>query len=168
MIVITVARKPLSEPNVASNTLKHGAGAMNIDATRVKFQDPADEQETKVKNQIPAPMKNQVYGGWHKERPAYDPPGRWPANLVLSHLDGCQQRGSHRVRPGNGSGRAGPGGHGFQSAYVGGEQKNVGTEKIAAWDCLRGCPVAELDSQGEAQGFGVVSRFFFQAGGHRG
>ena len=116
MIVITVARKPLSEQTVAANVLKHATGAMNIDATRVKFQDPSDEQETKGKNQIPAPMKNQVYGGWHKERPAYDPPGRWPANLVLSH----------------------------------------------------GGPVAELDAQGAAQGFGVVSRFFFQVGGHRG
>lgn len=126
MIVVTVARKPLSEPTVAANALKHATGAMNIDATRVKFKDPSDEQETKGKNQIPAPMKNQVYGGWHKERPAYDPPGRWPANLVLSHLNGC--RGG----------------------------------------CLPGCPVAELDAQGAAQGFGVVSRFFFQAGGHRG
>jgi hypothetical protein len=35
MRVITVARKPLSETNVARNVLKHGTGALNIDAARI-------------------------------------------------------------------------------------------------------------------------------------
>ena len=35
MIVITVARKPLSEGSVAANVLKHGTGGLNIDGCRV-------------------------------------------------------------------------------------------------------------------------------------
>ena len=41
--VVTVARKPLSEPTVAWNVLKWGAGAFNIDACRI----PADEAHEK-------------------------------------------------------------------------------------------------------------------------
>ena len=34
MRVIHVLRKPLSESTVAANTLKHGTGGLNIDASR--------------------------------------------------------------------------------------------------------------------------------------
>ncbi len=49
---IIVARKPL-EGTVAANVLKHGTGAINIDASRVKHTEPIKE-----------------------------PGGRWPANLI--------------------------------------------------------------------------------------
>jgi site-specific DNA-methyltransferase (adenine-specific) len=34
---IVLARKPVSEKNIADNCLKHGTGALNIDATRVEY-----------------------------------------------------------------------------------------------------------------------------------
>ena len=39
MKIITIARKPLSESNVASNVLKHGCGALNVDASRIATTD---------------------------------------------------------------------------------------------------------------------------------
>ena len=39
---IALARKPISEKNIAANCLKYGTGALNIDATRVAYEDEAD------------------------------------------------------------------------------------------------------------------------------
>jgi hypothetical protein len=39
-MIITILRKPL-EGSVAENTLKHGCGAINIDATRIPTSDPS-------------------------------------------------------------------------------------------------------------------------------
>jgi site-specific DNA-methyltransferase (adenine-specific) len=73
---ITVARKPLSEKNVAENVLKWGTGGMNIDGCRV------GEGKGEKKEYIPN-NKNNVYGKnmgggeWDNTR------GRFPANLIL-------------------------------------------------------------------------------------
>jgi len=66
MKVIHVLRKPKSEGSVAQNVLKHGTGALNIDASRIGTG----------------------------ERPVG---GRWPANLILQHLDGCRCEGVKKV-----------------------------------------------------------------------
>lgn len=83
---IVVARKPLAG-TVAANVLAHGTGALNIDGCRVGFASEADERESKDKNRHDfgtAPGGNEVYGDYSMvERVNYDPPGRWPANVVL-------------------------------------------------------------------------------------
>lgn len=84
---IIVARKPLAEGNVAKNVLKHEAGAINIDATRIPFANAADETESKTKNDHSrfgsgARGQTNAYGEYDKPRTTYDAPGRWPANLV--------------------------------------------------------------------------------------
>lgn len=161
---IHVLRKPCSESTVAANVLRYGTGALDIDGTRVGFASEADEAESKTKNQHAdfgsAPVTGNVpYGDYSMmvDPKNYNPPGRWPANLVLQHLDGCVQDGTKKVRPGNGSGRTGAGANGFRTAYVGGERKSAGftgsfvdddgTETVAAWNCAPGCPVARLDEQ---------------------
>lgn len=83
-----LARKP-SDLSVAENLLTWGTGALNIGATRVKFASEADEHESKAKNQHAAfgtqPGGNAVYGDYSMvARTNYNPPGRWPANVVLS------------------------------------------------------------------------------------
>lgn len=92
MVVITVARKPLSEASVASNVLLHSTGALHIDGGRVAYEDTAN------------PATNPLFRKRHGYRilcgvdvggAAYrlkdevvpmniHPGGRWPANLVLS------------------------------------------------------------------------------------
>jgi site-specific DNA-methyltransferase (adenine-specific) len=90
---IVVARKPLVG-TVAGNVLAHGTGALNIDGCRVGFVSEADEQESKAKNQHAdfgtEPGGNNVYVDYSMvERKNYDPPGRWPANLVFTHAADC-------------------------------------------------------------------------------
>ena len=85
---VVVARKPIVGP-VAANVLKYGTGALNIDACRVAFAGEADERESKDKNRHgdfgTAQGGNAVYGDYSMldGRENFDPPGRWPANVVL-------------------------------------------------------------------------------------
>jgi site-specific DNA-methyltransferase (adenine-specific) len=87
---IVMARKPLTG-TVAANLAEWGAGAINIDDCRVGFAGEADEAEAKTKNQHAAfgsgPMTNQVFGKFTKDRDDYNPPGRWPANIIHDGSD---------------------------------------------------------------------------------
>ena len=77
MRVIHVARKPLSEASVAANILKHGTGALHVDATRI-----GDEGGTRRDGRATKPNE----AGWENMRGhgiAVLDAGRWPANLVV-------------------------------------------------------------------------------------
>lgn len=87
---ICVARKPL-DGTVAANVLRWGTGALNIDGCRVEFASDADEAESKGRNAHgqfgSGPMTNQVFGKFTSDREDYNPPGRWPANLIHDGSD---------------------------------------------------------------------------------
>jgi site-specific DNA-methyltransferase (adenine-specific) len=88
---ITMARKPF-KGSATANVLTHGTGALNIDACQVPFAGGADEQESKAKNQH-ANHGNGARGNavlnpmGQSERENYNPPGRWPANLIHDGSD---------------------------------------------------------------------------------
>lgn len=119
-MIIILLRKPL-EGSVAENTLKHGCGAINIDATRVGTEARTYKgMGNKVGNQENA-SGSSIY--WMSKPPTtknmregasgdvvYEVEGRWPANFILTHLEGCTSYGED-------------------------------------WDCVEGCPVRELDQQ---------------------
>ena len=73
---IILARKPLSEPNVAANVLRWGTGALNVDGGRIE----TDEH-----------LRGGAGGLWSHYRDGKEPSasnpasprGRWPANLLL-------------------------------------------------------------------------------------
>ena len=164
MRVIHLLRKPLSENTVASNVLKHGVGGLNIGASRLAYEEghepPKDANVDK-----PSSWTSEHYNGKKpyilnaklKTRQVFTPEGRFPANLILQHLDGCRCEGIKRVKPSNGSGRAGAGASGFQTSFVGGESKATGftggsvgddgKETVANWICAEGCPVLIVDEQ---------------------
>lgn len=104
MRIIHVLRKPLSEGTVAANTLKHGTGGINIDASRIGTTDSLGG------GRLSGPTRmDQTCGGNEWDRPWMNDPslregyakataekvakaekmGRWPANVILQHLDGC-------------------------------------------------------------------------------
>lgn len=163
MKVIHILRKPLSEGTVASNVLKHGTGGLNIDASRIAFHSEADEAESKTKNQhvkfgSRKIGRNRVYGDYsrvpHKN---YTAEGRWPANVVLQHLEGCRCEGVKKVKGHTGY----PNGPGGKSMHYSSSAKSAdirpdaweghadkdGNESMANWICEPGCPVAALDEQ---------------------
>jgi site-specific DNA-methyltransferase (adenine-specific) len=145
-----LARKPLSEPNVARNVQVHGTGALNVDGCRVR-------------NGLPEAAPHLAVVGEHR-----DPAGRWPANLTLSHGPGCVPVGMRRVPTGTAVRRRGvAGGHVYSEtrwAHAPGTPDMTygdgdGLETVEAWECEAGCPVAELDRQSGIAG----SRFFYVA-----
>jgi len=154
MIVITVARKSL-EGTVAENVLKHGTGALNIDASRVGTQ---TEIHTSAPRAVRTGFIKGFVAGTKTEKRNY---GRWPANLILEHRPGCRCEGTRKVKPSNGSGiahgrNASAGiiygaGKGLISQKKGEDQlayvDSDGLETVAAWECAEGCPVAFLDDQ---------------------
>jgi hypothetical protein len=94
VIVVTVARRPLSEGTVAANVLVHGVGAINIAATRIETKDDLNGGAYSTG----AVARHDGAENWRYKRGEegglagqefQQPLGRWPANLVLEHLEGC-------------------------------------------------------------------------------
>lgn len=80
---IVVARKPLNG-TVAANVLKHGTGALNVDACRVEAHDSQlAEKYASVQNA--PPRNNSIYGEDKRSREGATPndAGRWPPNVAL-------------------------------------------------------------------------------------
>jgi DNA modification methylase len=84
----TLCRKPLEEKTIAKNVIKHGTGALNIDATRISLK---DGEENPSINRYKS-TEQQGNNGWdHVSRGGrFDEAteesmnkGRWPANVVF-------------------------------------------------------------------------------------
>lgn len=166
---IHVLRKPCSESTVAANVLRHGIGAVNVDECRIATgaKEP-DSGAMYYKNRgLPMPSNKQNYfaPGDTKRITLCNPivGGRWPANLILQHLDGCVQDGVKKVKV------IGATAHqkehkthswvaeGIQTHEHAGFRDPDGTETVTAWACVEGCPVAALDRQSGIS-FGVVRK----------
>jgi hypothetical protein len=157
-MIVTLLRKPL-EGSVADNTLKHGCGGINIDATRVGC-------ETMVSRSMGS-LGVMHDDNWEsKPIEPTESKGRWPANFILTHLENCELKGTKKVKGHKGYPN-GPGGiwsKKYQEehqkdrsltdvktvkdneSWVGHADEN-GQEEIADWACVKGCPVKELDQQ---------------------
>ena len=162
MRVIHVARKPLSEGNVASNILKHGCGAINVDVSRISLSD--GDSNFRLSPRIC--KRNAIYGDLSNKPPIVDNSrtesvqhsvkGRWPANLILQHKPGCECVGERKVKTawspaGKSSGKADRHTYGDLDSGDAGRQVQKhcdaeGNETIAAWNCTPDCPVAALDA----------------------
>jgi DNA modification methylase len=87
---IVVARKPLIG-TVAENVLTYGTGALNIDASRIRFISEQDIAEYEFNNNGAGRMKKEEgenlglhNGGWKvSKEERLTPQGRWPANVIL-------------------------------------------------------------------------------------
>lgn len=176
---IVVARKPLSG-TVASNVLEHGTGGLNIDASRVSGANPSVDRRETARRTGHAPITGmsaqeaedagrmdrrgapEVYMA---ARPG-ETLGRFPANLILSHAEGCRLLGTKKVpearsweKPGQ-PGWQGVGGKPWQRP-----RKNKGRqdtsqwrmpqcpgqdysmEEVEEWECVPECPVRLLNEQ---------------------
>jgi len=156
-------RKPCSEATVAENILRHGTGALNIDACRVSTSDSLNggaysgEYREKTTEWQNADRTDGKGSGFRQGVGEYrQPAGRWPSNLVLVHGTGCQRAGTKKTKAItgtlNGSWRKG---HQYSGGWTGADEADLGKpvgygdedgmETVAAWECEDGCPVAELD-----------------------
>ena len=171
MRMIHVLRKPCSESTVSANTLKHGVGAYNIDAVRVAHGSDVNLDAVQRQQSAGGGSVGNHFGAGSLVGtviPTYSPAGRWPANVILQHLDGCRCDGIKKVK-GIGGGassveRTGDNAFGQDSGQnrptsITRQMDKDGMEAVANWVCEPGCPVARLDEQSD------VSRFFKQVGG---
>jgi hypothetical protein len=152
MRLIHVARKPLAEATVARNILKHGTGGLNVDAGRIAYESEEDFERTKVGFDL-----NDVAEGWssfsHGGQRGRKRSGRWPANLILEHREGCQLVGYRTVQNKAGTipvaTRAAPTKtehiYGAYSTRPFKKYGDDGVETVDAWNCHPDCPVLDLD-----------------------
>ena len=153
---ILVFRKPLEESTVMAQTLVTGTGALNIDATRIGYQTrtnssgPRKERSTMVKGMVSV-TETVIHAH-----------GRWPANVLLVHSDGCKVVGVKKVpapvinRFDDGMKPFGDGaGHSYTSTQTGDAD---GMEEIQVYECEDGCPVKLLDEQSGITTSGAMKR----------
>ncbi len=142
---ICVARKPLTESTIAANVLRHGTGAINIDACRIGVDDkePNKRNATGV---LKGTNEQSVYGDglYNHTRGATLTQGRWPKNVIL---DGSEEVLAEFAKYGESKGHS-----------IGGNGKkylNSGVER--GWGFKDGTPTSQyLDA-------GTAARFFFHA-----
>ena len=186
MIVISVARKPVTESNVAANVLRWSAGALSIDASRLKVvgedihmsQSNPEKRSGAVGTNLGF-TDNAINRFQEAQRESIERTktlGRWPTNLFLSHQPGCDIIGMRDIK-------AGPAIRTDMISFGKAYNRNVytttasqargewaphgngdGTETIPVWKCAPECPVDDLNVQsGESQSKAVTTR-----GGNRG
>lgn len=155
---IVVARKPLAG-TVSQTVLEHGTGALNIDKCRVATQDDLNGGTYSGDARSANDGRTMDGGPFRNGLGEYEQPsGRWPANVVLSHTEGCVQVGVRKVKgnppPRFDADAAGRAAFGLENK----QPLEYGTETVGDWRCVPDCPVRLLDEQtGENQ----VSRFFY-------
>jgi hypothetical protein len=172
MRIIHLARKPLTG-SVATNVLDHGAGALNINGTRISTggevvkapqSDPRNRGGVFGVELFPTDLDVDTFRKAQRDSiERTNTLGRWPANLVLEHQPGCRLAGTTRipsptrkptgkpVYPTDGpSMKWSP--NSVADTTTRGHADADGKEAVAVWVCEPGCPVAALDEQ---SGLGV-------------
>ncbi len=91
---IVMARKPLSEKNLALNVLKWGTGGINIDGCRIEFEDtpnPATNPKYRLEQGYKTPARGQESQGainFSSSKNQTNVQGRFPANIILDEEAG--------------------------------------------------------------------------------
>lgn len=153
---IAVARVPL-EGTLAENVLKHGVGGLNIDGGRIGYASEADRKSMAAGVEAIRERGGVMNNSWKNSsdlsgaNPAHQL-GRWPPNVIISHMAECQVVGTRQVATGTAH-RTNGGGKQFGSDAdkpplpdLGYADEN-GLEEVEDWECHPDCPVVELDRQ---------------------
>jgi len=107
---IVLARKPLSEKSVALNVLKWGTGGLNIDVSRVEFEDTPNAATNPLyrqQNDYKMPEKGQESNGsvsFTSSKNDISTLGRFPANIIFDEEAGLildEQSGITKTTPNN-------------------------------------------------------------------
>lgn len=154
---IALAMKPL-EGTFDKNVIAHGTGALHVDACRIEA---AEDYEAKCASVVgcDSNRSGNCFGDWPGKRAdSTSRLGRWPANIILSHAEGCIKTGTRKVKAAPAWNDNRP-----DSLFTGAETSPVhhsggdGMETIDAWECVDGCPAKRLDEQ-SGDDFGRTGR----------
>lgn len=144
--------------------LATGAGCLNIDGGRIGYEkssNPATNPLFRKQNNYKMECGPDGSGSSYNMKKngstiTADPLGRWPSNLILSHLPECRCLGAHQIKPKGGlstkyagkdyTNKEGKFLQNFKGATRASKDEN-GEETVTSWECVDGCPVKELDKQ---------------------
>jgi len=90
--IIVMARKPLSEKTISDNVLRWRTGAINIDVSRLKYEEtknPATNPLYRQEKGYKMPEKGKMSTGLYQYKSSkneINPLGRHPSNLILDDL----------------------------------------------------------------------------------
>lgn len=91
---IVLARKSTGYDSTVVNVLRHGTGALNVDACRTAASEDYREKCASVVG-IASPRNGATLGEWTGAREdSAHPAGRWPTNILLSHGEHCVDGGA--------------------------------------------------------------------------
>ena len=127
---IVVARKPLSEKNVALNVLKWGTGGINIDACRIEHNEKVKETNRKER-QSETWKEGSGFKNEEVTLASANPQGRFPANIIFDEESGKmldEQTGE--LKSGSGAIKKATA-KGYQGNDYGVESRPIGTEMIS-------------------------------------
>jgi len=166
-----LCRKPILENTIAENVLKYGTGALNIGGCRIGTGNDKIEGGCKGRTAL--------HGGGITDRAQVDQTtGRFPSNVLFSHLPSCKVVGVKKVKGtkphqvfskvekyegwGNITKK--------QGEVVNKYEDDEGNETIEDYECAEGCPVKQLNDQVgiKKSGFMKQSQKRSQDGGYHG
>jgi len=137
---IIMARKPF-KGSLTENVLKNGLGGLNIDSCRVGT-------EPVVAHHSPAGTFAGGEEGRGSSKEYYTNSGRFPANIILSHSEGCVLVGSVEDTFASNDFTAGTYDTETKVVGVGTNLKHKpATQTTELYDCEQDCPVRILDEQ---------------------
>jgi hypothetical protein len=150
---VILAMRPLSW-TFAENALQHGVAGLNVDGCRI-----GTSKDVPASGTAAGSVCYGKRGPRTTDMDGFNPNiGRWPANVILSHLPECVEIGTRKVRTSThypaqrGIGGLGAAGHRGQADLP---ESRPGTETVASWRCHPECPVALLDAQADTTTTGV-------------
>ena len=132
--------------------------ALNVEACRVTSGGPSPSirhRETAARTGVTPSGKTGPTGWENRNSPEhYTAPregelaGRYPPNLLLSHVEGCVCEGTRQAPRNIVRGNFNPSKRARNAYGIGvGQSTDTIAESVEAWRCVEGCPVAELDRQ---------------------
>ena len=189
---IVLAMKPL-DGNFAENAIKHGVAGLNVDAGRIGYCDEKDKAKVGT-GQINAQRgitNTYKTNSFTASKTTFNPNptsdlGRFPANVVLGHSEGCVSKGVRKVKGHKGYPN-GPGGiwsKDYQEEHQNatgmtqtstindnkawtGHAGEDGKEEVEDWECVEGCPVRVIGEQsGDLKSGKLVGKY--RGGGWKG
>lgn len=119
-----LVRKPLAEGTIESNAARWGVGELGIDACKVGSGARSLVVCAHPSRERPVGQTN-CYGErvWGSRAAGMTTEGRWPTNVVITHLPGCVRATDGAPAP-------------------------DGSEPVDDWRCVEGCPSLTIARQG--------------------
>lgn len=127
---IVLAQKPV-DGTIEQNIARWGTGTLQVEVSRTPYRGAADEAESKTKNAHGAfgtlSGGNAVYGTFRETaRTDYNPPGRWPGNLLDEPVANILDERNPVSVSRKGKPRTGTPGEGWGATHTGAEHDDVG------------------------------------------